>query len=111
VLDYSGDVSITGKKIGDDILDGKMTLPVIYLLKNGNTKQKNIVESVFNSTNTVQGVEKLIYTVVNSGAIEYSKMKALEYAKQAELHILQVPPSKYRDSLQKVIEFSINRIF
>lgn len=110
VLDYSGDINLMGKKIGDDIFEGKMTLPIIYLLKNGSSKQKSIINTVFQGNNTDEDVNALIDVVVNSEAMEYSKMKALEYAELAEQCILQVEPSKYRDCLQKIIEFSISRI-
>ena len=110
VLDYSGDVSITGKKIGDDIFDGKMTMPVIYLLKNGNLEQKKLIEHIFNNNNTDRNIEQLIAAVVKSDALEYAKMKALEYARQAENCIAQIPNSKYKDGLQKVIKFSVNRL-
>ena len=111
VLDYSGTAEELGKNVGDDLSEGKSTLPLIYASKNGSPTQKGVIlESLTAEKLTKEMLENVIEIVQDCGGIDYTKTLAENKAESAANYLLMnLPPSNYRDSLEKMVEFSITR--
>ena len=108
LFDY-GDEQI-GKPTGIDIKEQKMTLPLIYALNNASEKDKKwLINSIKNHNKDKKRVKEVIYFVKNNGGLEYaiSKMKAYQ---QSALELLQsYPSSPYKDSLELMVSYVIDR--
>lgn len=110
VLDYDGDTEAMGKNIGDDLAEGKPTLPLIYALAKGNTEQQTIIKQGLQndaiSTATLQDVLKIVR---DSGALDYTRQLAQHEAAAALQCLEALDDSVYRTALQKMVHFSVDR--
>lgn len=108
LLDYDGDAEEMGKNVGDDLAEGKVTLPLIYTMQNCNeTHNKLIRDAILNSGS--DNLEKIIHLVKTSGALEYTKEQAQIEAKKAVDLLNILPDNKYRDALCNLVELAANR--
>ena len=110
VLDYSATSEEMGKNIGDDLAEGKPTLPLIYALKHGTSKQQQILREAI-----TQGGKELIDDVIaaikSTNAIEYTAQAARKEAQKAIAALTGLPTSPYNDALLALADFSVNRSF
>ncbi len=99
-----------GKPTGIDIKEQKMTLPLIYSLNNASAKDKKwLINSVKNHNKDRKRVKEVITFVKNSGGLEYAVLKMKDYQSQA-LQLLKVyPKSPYKDSLELMVNYVIER--
>ncbi|WP_124945895.1 octaprenyl diphosphate synthase [Sulfurirhabdus autotrophica] len=110
VLDYSGDNEETGKNVGDDLAEGKPTLPLIYAMKNGNPQQVAIIRSAIEHGG-LQDLQQVLLTVQATGALVYARNQARQEADAACAAIAHLPDSVYKDSLLKLADFAVTRKF
>lgn len=110
VLDYSADASETGKNIGDDLAEGKPTLPLIYVLRKGTAEQAAVVRKAIEQggRDDIAAVQKAIESV---GAIAYTAQSARSAADQAMQALQILPASPYKDALYALAEFSVSRTY
>lgn len=110
VLDYSADASETGKNIGDDLAEGKPTLPLIYVLRKGTTEQAAVVRKAIEQggRDDIAAVQQAIESV---GAIAYTAQSARSAADQAMQALQILPASPYKDALYALAEFSVSRTY
>ncbi len=108
LLDYTGETSNTGKNIGDDLKDGKMTLPLIYALKSLNDEQHYTMKKAIEQT-PEQSLPDIIQFIQTSKAIDYCYQQAEQYAKLAIQAITPLPNSMYKTSLTGLVEFALKR--
>ncbi len=99
-----------GKPTGIDIKEQKMTLPLIYTLNHCSEKDKRwLINSVKNHNKNVVRVKQVISFVKDNGGLQYAEQKMKEFQKEA-LDILNTyPDSEYRDSLQLMVNYVIDR--
>jgi octaprenyl-diphosphate synthase len=110
LFDYEENDSLLGKPRKIDLKEKKMTLPIIYLLNNCDKSQKREIINIIKNHNTDNNkLNKIINIVKSSGGIEYTKAKMLEYRDKAIEILHTLPQSEYRNSLEKLIHFTINR--
>ncbi len=110
VLDYTGNSRDLGKNIGDDLGEGKSTLPLIYAMANSSTAQKKLILKTLNSKESSRDAfDDVFDIVVASGGIKYVEDLAKSEANSAMKCLNKLAASKYRDSLEKMVDFSINR--
>lgn len=109
LFDYGFGKNI-GKPTGIDIQEKKMTLPLIYALKNSDkAKQRELLNIVKNHNTNPIKVKALLDTVVQSGGIEYT-MKKMEEFRDKALQILHTfPPNEARLSLEMLVHYTIDR--
>lgn len=107
-LDYSGKREEMGKNIGDDLAEGKPTLPLIYSLRAGSAAQKNIIETAIAEGGLSQ-LAAIQETIASTGAIEYTYAAAEKQVELAIGALAKVPDSPYRDALLAMAEFAISR--
>ncbi|TCS36905.1 octaprenyl-diphosphate synthase [Paucimonas lemoignei] len=108
VLDYSGNAEEIGKNVGDDLREGKPTLPLIYLLQNGTPDQRELVRTCIE-----QGDESRFSTILDaittSGALDYTKRAAEQAAREAADAIKGWNDSQAKESLLNLCAFAVGR--
>jgi octaprenyl-diphosphate synthase len=108
VLDYAGDASEIGKNVGDDLREGKPTLPLIYLMENGTPEQRELVRSCIENGDE-QHFDAILAAITTSGALDYTREQAVIAAERAADAIAGLPDSIYKESLLQLAHFSVHR--
>lgn len=108
VLDYEASPTDTGKKLGNDLAEGKVTLPLIYLLQNGNKKDTRLIQEAIRE-NGEQHLPLIQKMIQQSGALDYTRNFAKVESERAEKTLEKLSPSPYRDAAYALTEFAINR--
>jgi octaprenyl-diphosphate synthase len=108
MLDYSLDNDELDKNIGDDLSEGKLTLPLIYLLEHGTADDKQIIADAIKSQSTKH--LKTIQKCINATpALKYTQDKANKFAKLAKEQLLDLPESDAKNALMFLCDFSCHR--
>ena len=110
VLDYSGDHAVIGKNVGDDLAEGKTTLPLIYAMKHGSAKQAEFVRHAIRSGG-LDELAAVLEAIRASGALEYSRAQAQAESRMACEALEVLPRSNYRDYLLQLTDFAVTRTF
>lgn len=110
VLDYSSSSDQIGKNIGDDLAEGKPTLPLIYVMRHGKTEQVEIVRDAIEQGGR-ENIDQIIEAVVATGALDYTYKAAQSEAEKAISFLDILPDSPYKQALISVAEFSVSRTF
>ena len=108
VLDYSGNADDIGKNVGDDLREGKPTLPLIYLMKNGNAEQKELVRKCIEQGDESK-FNEILTAITSSGALEYTRNEAVIAAERASAAIADLPESQYKQALLALSRFAVDR--
>jgi octaprenyl-diphosphate synthase len=110
VLDYEGDSEALGKNIGDDLAEGKPTLPLIYTMREGTTQQADIVAQAIREGG-LNNLEAVIDAVKQTGALDYTNKCAHNHADLAieQLHCL--PEGIYKEAMILLANFSVGRSY
>lgn len=110
VLDYSATSEELGKNVGDDLSEGKPTLPLIYALKHGtSTEQEMLTEAI--SKGGKEFIADVIAALESTRAIEYTALAAGKEADMAIAALAGLPSSHYLDALYALAKFSVNRSY
>jgi octaprenyl-diphosphate synthase len=108
ILDYSGDLAQTGKNLGDDLAEGKTTLPIIYAMRHGSAEQGEIIRNAL-INGGLSDFEPVLKTMQETGALDYTRTQAEDSAREARDAIAVLPDSKYKDSLLELTTFAVTR--
>ncbi|WP_066702215.1 polyprenyl synthetase family protein [Curvibacter delicatus] len=98
VLDYAGDAAVMGKSLGDDLREGKATLPLIAAMQRGNGSQRELIRHAIENGATEQ-LEAVIAIVRETGALEVSRQAAAREAERAVAAAQRLPAGAHADSL------------
>ena len=109
ILDYTGDSNSMGKNVGDDLLEGKVTLPLIYLLKNGSTIEQQKIKAAIDNPDTAE-VDFIISAIKNSKAIEYCSSLAHNFVDLAIQELKIFPDSQYKEAMVELSHTAVERI-
>lgn len=110
VLDYSGAEAETGKHLGDDLAEGKPTLPLIYVMQNGTEAQAACVRRAIENGGRDDFL-LVLEAIRATGALEHAKRQAAIEADRAAAAIAALPTSQYKDSLLELCLFAVARTF
>jgi octaprenyl-diphosphate synthase len=110
VLDYSGDQGVIGKNVGDDLAEGKATLPLIYVMKRGTKEQARLVRHAIEHGG-LDELDAVLDAIRASGALEYARNQARAESDAAGAALEALPNSKYRDFLLQLTDFAVTRTF
>ena len=109
-LDYIGDAEELGKNVGDDLAEGKSTLPLIYTMANGSSADRDLIQQSLRAESlTPPQLQEVIALVKNSGALEYTQKLASTKTTAAVKALEALPDSEYKTALKNLVEFSLNR--
>ncbi len=110
VLDLSGDSSDIGKNLGDDIAEGKPTLPLLYAMRKGNDTQRALIRKTIEQGG-LEDFSAIIQAVKDTGALDYVRDVAKNEAELACRAIAHLPSNQYREAMVALAEFSVSRSF
>lgn len=109
-LDYCGDPAALGKNIGDDLADGKATLPLIHALQNGTTiQQEKIKESL--AKGSLEHLADILIAIEQTKAIDFTKSVAAQEVDSALSALSVLPESVYKSALQDLAQFALQRSY
>ncbi|MGE0080898.1 MAG: octaprenyl diphosphate synthase [Thiohalomonadaceae bacterium] len=110
VLDYSASSDELGKNIGDDLAEGKPTLPLIYVMQHGSEEQKALVRSAIEEGGK-ERIAEITQAIESTGAIAYTSRSAQGEAEKAIAALEIIPDSPYKQALVSLARFSVARTF
>ncbi len=108
LLDYDGDSQAMGKNLGDDLAEGKPTLPLIYTLQKGTSEQKDLVRDAIEQGG-LEKIDEIALAVRQCGALDYTAQLAREYSEKAINSLNVLPDSTYRDAMIDLARFAVAR--
>ena len=108
VLDYVSDAETLGKNIGDDLAEGKPTLPVIHAIANGTPEQAASLRRAIESGG-LDSLDNIVAAIRDTGALEHARSRAEHYARSAQSALSTLPASDARDALEVLADYSVNR--
>src|SRR5204863_90757 len=108
VLDYSGEAAEIGKSLGDDLAEGKPTLPLIYAMRAGSREQAALVrQAILEGGRGDFGA--VLQAVQACGALDYARRAAEQEAETARRALDVLPDSEFKRSLLELASFSVTR--
>lgn len=108
MLDYAADAETLGKNIGDDLAEGKPTLPLIHILQSGNEAQKQLVKEALKEGNR-DHLAGILDAIEDTKALDFCKRCAQEQIDQALTNLQSLEPSPYRLALESLARYSLER--
>jgi octaprenyl-diphosphate synthase len=109
ILDYAADSEEMGKNVGDDLSEGKPTLPLLYAMWHGNETQAQLIKQAIENGDGMQHFAEIMSAMHQTGALEYTKKQALEAADQAIAALAPLPESEYKQALIGLAHISVER--
>jgi len=109
VLDYQGDIEVTGKNIGSDLAEGKMTLPLIFARDNAEPEDASLIRKAI-ADKTADNFSAILMVVNASGGLSYSRQQAAKEVQFAKQALIELPDGIYKNTLLDLAEFSISRV-
>jgi octaprenyl-diphosphate synthase len=107
-LDYSRDNPTLGKNVGDDLAEGKPTLPLIHALRVGGARQRDLIRAAIEEGGLAQ-IDAVIAAIESTGSIAYTARRAEDEAQQARTALSGLPESPYKQALIALAHFSAHR--
>ncbi|WP_342766843.1 octaprenyl diphosphate synthase [Undibacterium pigrum] len=108
VLDYSGNADDIGKNVGDDLREGKPTLPLIYLMKNGTAEERELVRACIENGDESK-FDAILAAITQSGALAYTQNEAVKAADRAATAISGWQDNQYKQAMVKLCAFAVGR--
>nr|WP_067644352.1 polyprenyl synthetase family protein [Dokdonella koreensis] len=108
VLDYVSDAATLGKNIGDDLAEGKPTLPVIRAIARSEPQQAALLRAAIESGDT-GALEAIVAAIRDCGALDYAHARAVDYARSAQAALDVLPPSPAREALAVLADYAVDR--
>ena len=108
VLDYSGNAHDIGKNVGDDLREGKPTLPLIYLLQHGTTQERELVRNCIEHGDE-EHFDDILNAITGSGALEYTRLKAEQASQRAISSLDNLPEGGHKTALMQLAKFTVER--
>lgn len=107
-LDFNASPEELGKNLGDDLAEGKATLPLIYAMREGSQSQQAVIrEAIVNGG--LQQLDRIQEIIRSTGALEYTEKRAHEAADIAIKALEAIPESEYKEALVAIADFAVQR--
>ncbi|MFP3019123.1 MAG: octaprenyl diphosphate synthase [Arsenophonus sp.] len=111
LLDYDADTSSIGKNIGDDLNEGKITLPLLHAMKKGTAEESALICNSIEQGNKRYLLNSILITMKRCGSLEYTRDKAIEEANKAIKALDILPDTSYKDALISLAYISVHTSF
>lgn len=109
ILDYAADPNEMGKNVGDDLAEGKPTLPLLYAMWHGDEQQKTLIKHAIESGDGMQHFDEIMKAMDQTGALEYTKKQALIASAKAIQAIATLPDSEHKSALISLANIAVER--
>jgi octaprenyl-diphosphate synthase len=110
VLDFSGNASEIGKNVGDDLAEGKPTLPLLYAMRHGNQQQSELIRNAIEHGG-IENLQAVVEAVRETGALAHVTALAQQEANAACAAISHLPVSNYHQALVELSTFAVRRTY
>jgi octaprenyl-diphosphate synthase len=107
-LDFNASADELGKNLGDDLAEGKATLPLIYAMQQGSAADKDMIRNAI-LEGGLEHLDQIQAVIESTGAIQYTEARAQEAADLAIRALSDVPESDYKQALIAIADFSVQR--
>ncbi|MDT8449819.1 MAG: polyprenyl synthetase family protein [Wenzhouxiangellaceae bacterium] len=107
-LDYSGEDESLGKNLGDDLAEGKVTLPLILALRAAETADRDFLVRTIRAGGTDE-LDRVRSVLTETGALDDSQQRAVEFSRRACAALAEIPPSAEREALELLARFAVDR--
>ena len=108
VLDYESSTEIIGKEVGDDLAEGKITLPMIYALEKTSGAKNKFLKTAIKTSDT-SNINDIVSILNDVKAFEFTRLIAKNESKKAKKSLEDIPKSDYQEALSLLCELSLNR--
>lgn len=109
LLDYSADGKTLGKNVGDDLSEGKPTLPLLHAMRNGTPEQSQMIREAIEQGNGRHLLEPVLETMRQCGSLEWTRQAAEHEADKAISALKALPESPWRSALEALAHMSVQR--
>lgn len=110
VLDYSGEQAVIGKNLGDDLAEGKPTLPLIYAIRHGTDSEAQLVRRAIEHGGRDE-LTAVIEAIRSTGALDYAREQARRESRAAGEALVRLPHSREREYLLQLADFAVTRSY
>ena len=107
-LDYTSDVQTLGKNLGDDLAEGKATLPVIHAIAHCSTETRERLRAIV-THGDAGSLPEVLTAIREHGSLEYSRQCAVEYAERAEAALAGLPAGEWHEALIGLARYAVER--
>jgi len=107
-LDYQGDPATMGKNVGDDLTEGKATLPLIHAMREGTGAERTLIRDAITAKSAAR-IDDIVSAVNRCGSLDYTRAQARQYHDLALLQLENLPDSDARAALERVTHLSLDR--
>jgi len=108
LMDYLSDSETMGKNVGDDLAEGKATLPLIHAMRVGTDEERKLIRGAIREGG-LEDLQPVLDIVQRTGSIDYSRQKAEEQVAQAIAALASMPDSSFRETLTTLARMAVNR--
>ncbi len=109
VMDYTSDGDEMGKNVGDDLAEGKPTLPLLYAMQHGTALQTTMIREAIEKANGMERLNDILAAMEETGSLEYTRQKAYQEADKAIAELDVLPESEYKQALVTLAHMSVHR--
>ncbi|SON48102.1 octaprenyl diphosphate synthase [Vibrio tapetis] len=109
VMDYTADGKEMGKNVGDDLAEGKPTLPLLYAMQNGNPEQTAMIRDAIEHSNGMERLDDIMQAMADTGSLEYTTQMAHNEADKAIAELTALPESEYKQALIALAHLAVER--
>jgi len=108
-LDYAGDPAVMGKNAGDDLAEGKVTLPLIHALRDGTPAERQLIRGAIAAKSNA-ALAEILGAVKRCGALDRTRADAEQQAERAIALLDALPAGRHRDALADLAHFCVSRL-
>ncbi len=109
LLDYTADAQEMGKNVGDDLSEGKPTLPLLHAMHNGNEAQRQLIHDAIELSNGMDNLEAILEAMQQTGALEFTQQMAEQEAEKAIAALSVLEESEYKQALIGLAHVAVRR--
>jgi octaprenyl-diphosphate synthase len=108
-MDYTADAQEMGKNVGDDLAEGKPTLPLLYAMEHGTKEQSALIKEAIEIGNGMDNLEKILQAMEETGSLRYTQAQAEIEADKAIQALSIIPASEQKQALIALAHIAANR--
>ncbi|WP_147361057.1 octaprenyl diphosphate synthase [Colwellia sp. RSH04] len=109
IMDYTADAKEMGKNVGDDLAEGKPTLPLLYAMKHGTDTQRQLIRDAIEHGNGMDHLDEILQAMEDTGSLVYTQKQAEIEADKAINALSVLPESSYKTALISLAHIAANR--
>jgi octaprenyl-diphosphate synthase len=109
LMDYTSDGDEMGKNVGDDLAEGKPTIPLLHAMRTGTPEQARIIRDAIEKSNGMEHLETILDILEQTGSLTYTQQKAQEEADKAIQTLDIIPDNEYKEALIALAHLAVHR--